>query len=247
MTVPKYPRTYHLPFSPEIHSDDKTHRCPWVFEGAEVVIMEKLDGGNCCLHNGRVYARSTGQEADHGSFDPVKTIHKMKTLGDWKRYFYGENLYGIHSIEYDVLPDIFFLFGIKSSFPILSDPDLAAMWREDPRTFKELMGDEPLIENRWYSWDEVKAEAANLGFQTVPEVFRGTFKTLKEIRSFMDAEVRKPSAFGPTREGFVIRLARGFDDDQFSNCVAKYVREGHVQSDEHWKVNWKPARFKIGG
>lgn len=26
--------------------------------------------------------------------------------------------------------------------------------------------------------------------------------------------------------------------------MAKWVRKGHVQTDEHWKNNWKPNRLK---
>jgi len=37
-----------------------------------------------------------------------------------------------------------------------------------------------------------------------------------------------------TPEGFVIRLAQGFPADQFSHSIAKYVRKGHVQTDDSW-------------
>ena len=28
----------------------------------------------------------------------------------------------------------------------------------------------------------------------------------------------------------------------FSTHVAKYVRKGHVQTDEHWSKNWKESK-----
>jgi hypothetical protein len=51
----KYPKTPHLPFSPGVFSDDITldsKHCTQ-FLNKEVVITEKLDGGNCQLHQGK--------------------------------------------------------------------------------------------------------------------------------------------------------------------------------------------------
>ena len=45
----KYPRTVHLAFSPCVFSDDLQQTNSSVFEGEEVVITEKLDGGHCCI------------------------------------------------------------------------------------------------------------------------------------------------------------------------------------------------------
>ena len=39
----------------------------------------------------------------------------------------------------------------------------------------------------------------------------------------------------------MIRPLNEFNIDNFSNLVFKYVRNGHVQSDEHWTKNWKKA------
>lgn len=44
-------------------------------------------------------------------------------------------------------------------------------------------------------------------------------------------------------EGFVIRTAEGFSQDAFDRHVAKYVREGHVQTDETWRRTWKQAKL----
>lgn len=40
----------------------------------QVVVTEKLDGGNCCIHNGAVYARTHRQPASHPSFGPIKAL-----------------------------------------------------------------------------------------------------------------------------------------------------------------------------
>lgn len=211
----KYPRTYHLPFSPEIHSDDKVHQNPDFFIGKEVIVTEKLDGGNCSINSlGEVFARSVSTTASHGSFSMVKNLHAWKMVGKEGCTIYGENLEGIHSIEYDSLDDCFYSFGMKCN-------------------------------SNWLSFDELTQECKNMGIKVVPRIFRGVFNSLKEIERFMDEEISKPSSYGKDREGFVIRLADGFSHDMFGTCVAKYVRANHVQTDKHWSQNWKRAEIKI--
>ena len=36
----------------------------------------------------------------------------------------------------------------------------------------------------------------------------------------------------------MLRNPDTFRIEDFSKNVVKYVREGHVQSDKHWKENW---------
>jgi hypothetical protein len=60
----------------------------------------------------------------------------------------------------------------------------------------------------------------------------------------MDREIKKESEQGGDREGFVIRIADSFSADQFQEFTGKYVREGHVQTDEHWSKNWEQAKLK---
>jgi hypothetical protein len=42
------------------------------------------------------------------------------------------------------------------------------------------------------------------------------------------------SAFGPVIEGYVVRDVGAFSMEDFSWHAAKYVRRGHVQTDDHW-------------
>lgn len=126
MTPSKFPRTPHLPFSPEIHADDKTHEEPAVLLGREVVITEKLDGGNCCLWRGQTFGRSTALPAIHPSFSYVKAHHAPKTV-DEPFCFYGENLQAVHSIVYDGLADFFWLFAILDNSTWLAWDDVVAM------------------------------------------------------------------------------------------------------------------------
>lgn len=75
-------------------------------------------------------------------------------------------------------------------------------------------------------WDETVEWAQLLGIKTVPVLFDGEFRGfLKARESFID----------PKHEGYVIRLACGFEYRRFKNVVAKYVRANHIQTTEHWK------------
>jgi hypothetical protein len=47
----KYPRTYHLPWSPRVNDDDKVISDINIFRDHEVVITEKLDGENFSFYN----------------------------------------------------------------------------------------------------------------------------------------------------------------------------------------------------
>lgn len=213
--VPKFPRTFHLPFSPEIHADDKTHAEPHLFVGHEVVITEKVDGGNACLHDGLAYARSTGQPATHPTFDYIKAHIARRTVGYGDLLFYGENLYGIHSIEYTELSDFFFLFAIRHRH------------------------------GEWVAWDEFIDYCNAFEFSPVPQVYRGVFDSLGQLQRYLDTMMSVPSVLGGPREGFVIRRTHAIGGDEYSRYAAKYVRAGHVQSDEHWTKNWKPAKLKV--
>jgi hypothetical protein len=53
----RFPSTPHLPFSPEVCDDDTQASSEQVVSllAHEVVVTEKLDGGNCCLMQGKVY------------------------------------------------------------------------------------------------------------------------------------------------------------------------------------------------
>jgi hypothetical protein len=44
-----------------------------------------------------------------------------------------------------------------------------------------------------------------------------------------------------TMEGIVSRNAAGYEVNAFAQNVFKYVRKGHVKTDEHWTRNWKRA------
>ena len=68
-------------------------------------------------HRGKVYGRSHAEEATHASFGPIKQLaaqlQYLLSEEDYEQmWLFGENLFGIHSIEYDGLGGYFYLFGV---------------------------------------------------------------------------------------------------------------------------------------
>lgn len=84
-------------------------------------------------------------------------------------------------------------------------------------------------QNTCLSWDDTVEYAQLLGLTTVPVLYRGIWDE-KAIRAAWAGR----STFGGEGEGYVVRLARAFHYDHFNESVAKFVRAGHVQTDQHW-------------
>jgi hypothetical protein len=216
----KYPRTYHVPFSPGATKDDKKLKDGWFeyYRGKEIVLTEKLDGENSCLCQRGVFARSHGAETrspwsinlwgDDGLY------WKVKGFIDDDLLVFGENLYGEHSIHYSKLKDYFHVF---------------ACYNETT--------------DKWWSWDDVKFVSKVLGVPHVPTLWRGKAESEDQIKELIFQTMNMPSAYGDTKEGIVMRLTDEFDGDEFPNYVCKYVRPNHVQIDEHWTRNWKKAEL----
>jgi hypothetical protein len=198
----KYPRTYHLPWSPGATTDDRTLDDPdAVFGGAEIVVTEKMDGECTTMYRDYLHARGIDY-APHRSRDYVKALHGRiaSDIPDGWRLC-GENLFAVHSIAYESLPASFLLFSI---------------WNE---------------RNECLPWDETVLWATLLGLHVVPMLHRGPWDK-KALMRALDGSAK--SQLGGDREGYVVRLAESFHYRAFRRSVAKYVRKGHVQTDDHW-------------
>lgn len=214
MAALKYPKTPYWPWSPSIGRDDRILRDPSVFVGPEVVVTEKLDGGNTLLHRGKVYARSVTVPSSAPWMAMVRKHHAWRVT-EPDVLLYGEDLYGIHSIEYDPMPE---------------DETFRAF------ALRHTSGD-------FESFDDLKAYAESRGIPVAPVLFRGRFDSVASIRRFFDAEHRRPSVLGGEREGMVLRLAGPCRSDRFAQVTTKSVRPNHVQTDRHWTRNWRPCRL----
>jgi hypothetical protein len=221
----KYGRTYHYPFSPGTTSDDRINHDYWsdLQQLKNIVHTEKLDGENNCLNRWGVFARS------HAA--PSVSPWTAQLRAFWQRVrndlgcleIFLENLYAIHSIEYKALEHHYYVFAVREG-------------------------------DRWLSWEEVKFYAAMLELPTVPvleiettplnrNAFEQKTMTMVHTRGSL-APVDVATKFPCTMEGLVSRNAEGFETEYFKHNVFKWVRRGHVKTDEHWTRNWKRARLK---
>ena len=149
----KYPRTWHLPWSPGVTRDDRVTTDLSAFEGQEIVVTEKLDGENTTLYTDYMHARSVDYEA-HGSRSWLRALHGRVAHDipqGWR--VCGENLFAVHSIRYAKLADYFQVFSI---------------WNE---------------KNVCLSWGETIDYAALLGLTPVPVLYRGLWdeETLRAL------------------------------------------------------------------
>lgn len=113
MQTRKYGRTYHFPFSAGVSSDDKIlYEWQQLFD-KEVVMLEKLDGENACIKSSGVYARSHAAPTRHAWAGHLwETWGRIGSdLGNLE--VFGENLYAVHSIEYERLTHYFQVFAMR--------------------------------------------------------------------------------------------------------------------------------------
>lgn len=117
VVMSKYNRTFHLPWSPGSTNDDRISDNVKNLIGVDIVITEKLDGENTGMTEDGVYARSHATYTTSDWSKEVRRIHDLKIknqIGD-DIFIFGENMEGIHSIEYQNLDSYFYIFGIRSS------------------------------------------------------------------------------------------------------------------------------------
>ena len=211
---PKYPSTPYWPWSPTIGRGDAVHRHPERFVGRPVVATEKLDGGCTLLHAGRVYARSVSAPSEAKWMAMVKKHHAWKVT-EPDVWLYGEDIYGVHSIAYNPVPE-------DRTFHAFALRDAAG---------------------EFAAFGDLERYAESRRIPVVPVLFRGVFRSLAEVREFLTHAHAEPSALGAEREGVVLRLERAFPAVDFPEAVCKSVRPNHVQTDEHWTRHWQPCRI----
>lgn len=225
MLSEKYGRTYHYPFSPGTTSDDRINHTYWedIREIDTLVHTEKLDGENNCLSRYGFFARSHAAPTTSPWTSQLRQRWELlkNDLGDIE--LFGENLYAVHSIEYKRLETHFYVFAVRCL-------------------------------DKWLSWEEVKFYAALFDLPTVPELCTEQVNglTAETLKQHVICLAGESSVFGSrdaltgmdcTREGVVTRNTGEYLTADFARNVFKYVRQGHVQTDEHWTRHWKRARL----
>lgn len=125
----KYPKTYHLPESETVVSDDKVLENSDHLLGREVVCTEKKDGENTNMYTDICHARSI-DSGNHDSRNWVKALHaSIKNDIPENMRICGENLYAKHSIFYEDLESYFYVFSIWQDDTVLSWDD-TVYWSE---------------------------------------------------------------------------------------------------------------------
>ncbi|CAK9003045.1 unnamed protein product [Durusdinium trenchii] len=207
-----YPKTPHLPFSPGVNEDDTCiSDCAHLLAG-EVVVTEKLDGGNCCLKDGQVFGRTHAQPATHESFSAVKELAANFGGQLHDLQLFGENMQGVHSIEYGNLQSFFYVFAARRGTTWLSWDDTVALAEQldlptVPLVFRGHFSSSAQLQKCLEKW---KNEASAVGADVSPE-------------------------------GFVVRRSSSISGGAFQDEIAKFVRANHIQTDEAWKRRWKKA------
>lgn len=107
----KYPRTYHLPWSPGATKDDRILKNDDCFRGKQVIVTLKMDGENTSMYNDYIHARSLNDKK-HWSKSWIKQFHSTisGSISENTRLIV-ENMYAKHSIEYTNLHS--FCYGIS--------------------------------------------------------------------------------------------------------------------------------------
>jgi hypothetical protein len=221
----QYPRTPHVSYSPGGTPDDL--RCTSISHllkknGDGIVITEKLDGGNCMIRDGKVYARSHGQEAKHPSFSRVKELARSLSYNSKLQHLclYGENMQAIHSIDYHGLSSFFYLFAVRDT-----------------------------VTKRWHSFEDVLQLANEFNLHTVPVIYQSNavqeVLSERQIEHLLTRRATEPSSVSSLvePEGFVIRVNASFTDSEFPDSIAKYVRQNHIQTDDTWRRTWKKQQI----
>lgn len=124
----KYPRTFHLPWSPGMHDDDRMMPDVDVFNGRKVVVMEKLDGENTSMYNDHIHARSV-TSGGHPSRNWIRAFHgriQADIPPMWR--INVENMFAKHSILYKDLDTYAYGFAIWDEKNCILDWETTLQW-----------------------------------------------------------------------------------------------------------------------
>jgi hypothetical protein len=206
MSLHKYPRTYHVPWSPGTSSDDRILPNTNHFKGLEIIVSEKLDGENTSMYSDHIHARSLDSK-HHPSRNHVKALHGRiahEIPPGWR--ICGENTYALHSIHYRSLTSYFYVFAIYDD------------------------------KNQCLSWDETVDYANMLGLVTVPVLYRGIWDEQIVRACWTGVSTASPSDGQEGYVVRIAKdfPYDAQDEGLFSKFTAKYVRKGHVQTSQHW-------------
>lgn len=133
--MPDYPRVQHVPYKPNTQRNDLVadgKEVIDIFESPNVYFEDKLDGANCgfCLHEGHPIIRNRNDFLHKGRskqrtpakmqfssiwnyfYDNEKKFQKLNSAAGFEVAVYGEWLWALNGISYDLLPSYFIAFDL---------------------------------------------------------------------------------------------------------------------------------------
>lgn len=170
MTTPiKYPRTPHWGGSgyTTIGKDEGFIKDYHDFLNRYIVITEKVDGSNTLLVDGQIFGRSVYAESNGKWHAMTKKHHAWKTTDKPYYLFYGEDIYGVHSIEYN---------------PVLENEAFLGFAIRDGDYF--------------LGWDTTVLLFTEMGIPVVPELWIGFPQTFHELNDVVRNLMHQPSSLG---------------------------------------------------
>lgn len=173
--------------------------------------------GSCTLLHQGEAYGRSGEPA--GPWAGLARRHHAWKLQDPEMLLYGENVYPVHSICYGPMApeETFRAFG-------LCRPD-----------------------GSFSPFGELLELCDRLDIPAVPVLFEGNLPGAGELDSLIHRLHLGASELGGQREGVVVRAREEIPPGMFGQLACKSVRAGHVQTDQHWRRNWKPCRLTRAG
>lgn len=205
--VQKHPRTPHHPLSLGKGSDDKTNlTVDTDFYGREVVVLEKMDGENTNIYRHYWHARSLDSPTTSWR---TLVARRQSAIGGFlepNECIHCENVWAEHSIRYEALQSDLYAFRIRFGGHMTT-------WDRTVERINEL--NEMVLD-----W-----EIPNYTIAIPKVLYRGPYHP----------GLAEQIEFNPNVcEGWVMSNVDSFPLDLYERNVVKFVREGHVQTDEHW-------------
>ena len=201
----KYPKTPYLPFSPGYAHGDRYISLSDLINKPLAITIKR--DGSCVVLGRDLCAARNGTEARHASFNLLKQRHAgFRMQIPEHTLLYGEWLYAKHSIHYTG----------KTAL----------------RDFLEIFAVYDQKDQLFLSQDEVARICKSINLLMVEAISYATYDTEWALVNGLNAAGTKAVAQG--QEGIVVKSVYPFHYTQFALNTAKFVREGHVQTDEHW-------------
>lgn len=126
----KYPSTAHLPFSQSVTEDDyiiSKEGLDFLKSGAELIVTEKMDGGNVSLYRDGFHSRSLDAKSQHWDYRSKAEWAARRFLIPEDIRLSGESMAARRSVGYTKLPAATMLFGAWRNKTLLAWDDLIAL------------------------------------------------------------------------------------------------------------------------